>query len=130
MKDTSLMGWARGQKVEQLHKPPGAHFKPAGIEEDEPTQPMGGALPIIKPATLDELPAPTAVMEQPLMEEIRALQMVYCFLRGLSHVSRQRVLKVVVLWLGEMSPDARDKELGQRVADPLIPEAQEDQADV
>lgn len=110
---------------ENLQKPLGAqHFKPTLVEqEDPPTKPSDGALPIIEPAKMEELPAPTAKLEQTLADEIRALHMVYCFLRGLSHDARARVLKVVIMWLSENSPDQRDENrpLKQRINEDLIP---------
>jgi hypothetical protein len=136
MKESGLMNdafsWMRGSNVEHLRRPAGVdaqqHYKDNVEEEDPPTQPLKSDLPLIEPAKMEDLVGvgPDIPMEQPLMDELRALRFVYALLRGLSHQGRARVLQIVVLWLGEMSPDPRDKELARKVGEPLVPVGDED----
>jgi hypothetical protein len=125
MKDSGLMndafGWVRRGNVEHLRRPPGAeHYKPNVVEDDPPTQPLH-LPPLIEPAKMEDLVEIGAniPMPQPLMNELRAMRFIFALLFGLTHEARARVLKVVILWLGEHSPDPRDKELARKAAEPL-----------
>jgi len=132
MKRSGLMddafGWMRQGNVHNLRPPPaGQEMMEENHREDDPTQPLHGGMPLIEPAKMEDLVGIGAniPMEQPLMDELRALRFVYALLRGLSHEGRARVLKMVILWLGEMSPDPRDKELARKAAEPLVPEVED-----
>lgn len=99
-------------------RPPGAQFKPNLEVVREPISKVSTDLPHIPPATTQDLPVPTARLEQPLADEIRATQMIYCYMRSLSHDARARALKIVIMWLGETDPDPRD--LRDRLQQDLI----------